>query len=73
MSSDAFIEIGGDYIRVDAITRLSTVDVVGSPGVSQHFAHVSDGAGISLSKLDYKRVYKALSGAKEERKTKKGA
>ena len=73
MSSEAFIKIGGDYIRVDAITRLSVTDVVGSPGVSQQFVYLSDGASIYLSEVDYRRVYKALSGAKGETKTKKGA
>jgi len=53
VSSEAFIELGGDYIRVDAITRLFTTDVVGSPGVNQHFARLSDGANIPLSEKDY--------------------
>jgi hypothetical protein len=73
VSNEAFIEIEGDYIRVDAITRLSTRDVAGVPGVPQQFVHLSDGASIYLSEVDYRRVYKALSGAKDERKTKKGA
>ena len=73
MSSNAFIEIGGDYIRVDAITRLSTTDVVGSPGVSQHFARLSDGASIPLSEKDYNDLRRRFFSEPRKKSRKTGA
>ena len=73
MSSNTFIEIGGDYIRVDAITRLSTTDVVGSPGVKQHFARLSDGANIPLSEKDYNDLRRRFLSEPRKKSRKTGA
>jgi len=73
VSSEAFIEIGGDYIRVDAITRLFTTDVVGSPGVSQHFARLSDGASIPLSEKDYSDLRRRFFSEPRKKLRKTGA
>jgi hypothetical protein len=73
VSSEAFIEIGGDYIRVDAITRLFTTDVVGSPGVKQHFARLSDGANIPLSEKDYNDLLRRLFSEPRKKSRKTGA
>ena len=73
MSNEAFIEIGGDYIRLDAITRLSTTDVAGSPGVEQHFARLSDGANIALSEKDYNDLRRRFFSEPRNKSRKSGA
>ena len=65
MTNQGFIEVGGQFVRLDAITRIGTRSIAGLLGVEQHFVYLSDGGTVVDNDQDAERILKALSGADE--------
>jgi hypothetical protein len=55
-----FLEIGNQYLRLEAVTRLAEERIPGSPQTLAYCIHFSDGGFISVSELEYKKVKDAL-------------
>jgi hypothetical protein len=66
--SSNFIEVQGQLVREDAITRLSTNSAAGVE-VPQHYVHVVDGGVVAVSEIEFKRLKKRFEPPKPGRKT----
>ena len=53
----SFIEVQGQLIREDAITRLSSATAAGVP-TNQYYIHLIDGGLLALSEVEYRRLKK---------------
>ena len=66
-----FIELAGQLVKTDAITRLSCGDMP-MMDVPQHFVHLTDGGIITVSEKEYKAIKKGLPKASPTTKRKTG-
>jgi hypothetical protein len=78
MTSASFIDIAGQHVRLDSITRLSTDPVLGSPNTHARYVYVVDGGILYVTEEEYGRVKQALMAPLKPKKratetTKKGA
>jgi len=63
-----FIEVAGQLVRLDSITRLAEQTVLYAPDARGYFAHLTDGGMLTLSEVEYQEVKRALMPAKRKRK-----
>jgi hypothetical protein len=63
-----FLEVAGQLVREDCITRLSHNPAAGVPAV-QFFVHVVDGGIITVSEPEYHRLKKRLEPTNSRKKS----
>jgi hypothetical protein len=63
-----FIEVAGQIVREDAVTRLSSATAAGVEAVQYH-VHFSDGGSAAISELEYRQLKKRFELPKSRKKS----